>query len=84
MTGLGIESDGDNVALSGDINRHLPCLLTDRLSPIDFAGEVVFGNLRYEVLETIPPADFFDWRENDDAVSHRNVHLVTNSKLSIL
>jgi len=83
VTGLRIEGNCDDIILFGDIDSQLPCLLADWLSPIDFAGVVVCGNSRYEVLEVVASTDFLCWCDNDSAVLYRNVHLVPNSKTSI-
>ena len=83
VTGLGIESDGDNVTLLGDIGRHLPCLFADRLSPVDFAGTSIFGNLCHKVLKAVPPSDLHGWSYDDTAVSHLNIHLIPDSKSGV-
>ena len=44
MTGLWIKCDRDNVPLPGDISSHLSDLLTNRLTPVDFTGLVIFRN----------------------------------------
>jgi hypothetical protein len=64
----------------GNISCHLPYPLTDRLSPIDFAGMMVMGNLRHEILKTVPPAGFHGWCYGDNAVSYLNFHLIPDSK----
>ena len=84
VTGLRIEGNGDNVSLSGDLERHPPCLLADRLAPIDFSGVVVSGDPRHEVFETVAAADVPDWCDSDEAIPHHNVHLVPNTKVGIL
>ncbi len=61
MTGLWIESDCDDITLLGDISSHLPGLLTDRLTPVNFAGLVVFRNTRHKILKIVPPTFLFCW-----------------------
>ena len=83
MTGLWIKCDRDNVPLLGDISGHLPDLLTNRLTPVDFAGLVIFRNTCDKILKAVLAAYLFGGCDNHNTVFYTDIHLVTDSKLRI-
>jgi hypothetical protein len=64
MIGLRIKGNRNNIPLFRDVRGHLPDLLANRLSPINFTGLIIIRNMRYKILKVVLAANPFGGRNN--------------------